>query len=1120
MLGNYIGTDMNGTSALGNTYDGILIMGDNNYIGGYINRKGNIISGNGSYGIRIYDSDSNYVRMNYIGTDVTGTASISNGDINIVIYGGSDYNRIGSTNSTYGNIIAYSPAQGVYLGTNSNRNSIYGNTIHSNGNRGITIASSCTRIWICQNSIYSNNGLGIDLGYDGIPNPNDLGDGDTGANNLQNYPVISSVLLGSSTVINWSLNSSASTDFTIEFFYSSSLDPSGYGEGETYLGSVSTTTDGSGNASGTDTFSTTVPNGYYITATATDSFLNTSEFSAGVVTPTMAVVSDFRTYYQNGNPVIHWETAFESNTVGFNLFKLDKHLNKYIQLNNNLLPGLLHSTQGGIYRFIDPGVSPNSLYKLEEIEASGRRRTYGPFDVKTGMKTYDRILEPIRSKYHRTARPASPEKIRRIQDMRLSKETNQSIIRNQTGTAIKIGVIQNGIYYLDASDIANLMGISQQEVVSMTNDHQLNLTCGGNDIPWHKDTNASGIYFYGEMVESLYSTENIYWLKQEQGKIMEPGAFIKTLPSPFKNTFTETIHIEQDKSPATGLFNDPDADYWLWESIISSHPELGTKRFNVKLDGVAPVSKHAFLTVNLYSVTDTTSPKDHNVKVKLNGRHIGSGTWDGVSSKKLKLSFNQYLLKNGINTIDVSGVLGSGVSYSVFCVDSFDLTYERKGEAANNRLFVRGSDNNIISVSGFTSPEIMVFEVTDPVNPKVIRSATVDRDVSSYRVSFVPSSPDASYITLTKSALMRPSSVVADTSSNLRKRGSGAEYVVITPEELKAASEYLASYRSSRGLSSMVVGVEDIYDEFNHGIPSPVAIREFLNFAYKNWWHKPRYVVLVGKGTFDYRNILGYGDNLIPTLMVSTPNGLFASDSIYGDVIGDDGVPEVAVGRIPVMTSEELNSIINKIRAYERNRSGNTAVMIVDNPDQGGNYTEDSNDLSELLKTTHNVSKIYLSQHNVNEARSLLLNRLKSGANYVNYIGHAGINCLAHEGLLRCEDVCVLSNSNKLPVLTLLTCAAGNFSIPGYDSLTELLLLKRGGGVVAVWSPTGTSLNSYSKVLGEGFFQAVFLGEWRIRLGDAVLNAMRGYSTQNFDRYILAIYNILGDPALELKRSY
>ena len=132
---------------------------------------------------------------------------------------------------------------------------------------------------IISNLIFSNGGLGIDLGNNTVT-ANDAGDGDTGPNNLQNFPeLISASSAGGSTTIEGTLNSTANVAFRLEFFSNKTCDPSGYGEGQTLRGSKNVTTDANGNASFKTTFLVSVPNGYFITATATDARNNTSEFS-------------------------------------------------------------------------------------------------------------------------------------------------------------------------------------------------------------------------------------------------------------------------------------------------------------------------------------------------------------------------------------------------------------------------------------------------------------------------------------------------------------------------------------------------------------------------------------------------------------------------------------------------------------------------------------------------------------------------------------------------------------------------------------------------------------------------------------------------------------------------
>ncbi|MEK6285861.1 MAG: HYR domain-containing protein [Acidobacteriota bacterium] len=260
--GNFIGTDVTGAVGLGNTQHGVNIFNGaaNNRIGGAIVAERNVISGNGFHGVSINASSSNTVQGNFIGTDATGTAALGNA-LNGVIIGATvpitpTNNLIGGTGSGEGNVIAFNALNGVLL---------------------FPPAGSSNPI--LSNAIFSNNGLGIDLGDNGVT-PNDPCDVDTGPNNLQNFPVLTSAFasIGGVTTIEGTLNGTANTTFTIQFFSNSDCDPSGFGEGQTLIGSRTVTTDATCNAS--FKFTTNQPvAGQVFTATATDSAGNTSEFS-------------------------------------------------------------------------------------------------------------------------------------------------------------------------------------------------------------------------------------------------------------------------------------------------------------------------------------------------------------------------------------------------------------------------------------------------------------------------------------------------------------------------------------------------------------------------------------------------------------------------------------------------------------------------------------------------------------------------------------------------------------------------------------------------------------------------------------------------------------------------
>ena len=322
--GNYVGTNATGTAALGN-FVGIDVTTANNTIGGASAGAGNLVSAN-VYGVLLdgAGATSNAVQGNLIGTNAAGSAALGNSFFAVYLFSGASNNLIGGTvagaadrnvisgngegividgTGTRGNLVqgnfigtkadGVNPLGNTYTGIRIERNASNnivggtgadtGNTIAFNGNGGVVVNDSGTGNTISRNSIYANVRLGIDLDND-LVTPNDAGDSDTGPNNLQNFPVLSSAsnLPSGGTEVNGSVNSTPNTTFTLEFFYSPTADSSGFGEGQTYFDTAFMTTDGSGNVSFSFVSGTTVPAGQFVTATSTDPNGNTSEFSRAI----------------------------------------------------------------------------------------------------------------------------------------------------------------------------------------------------------------------------------------------------------------------------------------------------------------------------------------------------------------------------------------------------------------------------------------------------------------------------------------------------------------------------------------------------------------------------------------------------------------------------------------------------------------------------------------------------------------------------------------------------------------------------------------------------------------------------------------------------------------------
>ena len=321
--GNFVGTDITGSVALGNNGSGISTSGAGVTIGGTVAAARNIISANSGFANLSLGSNSSgaTVQGNYIGTDVTGNVALTNpkpgisiqssshtvgglvaGARNIISgntigiqIGGNTTGQVGA-NLIQGNFIGLNQAgsalpntaEGIRIDNstiNPPANNVIGgtaagaaNTIAFNGGPGVFVSSGSADS-IRGNSIFSNAGLGIDLLPSG-PSANDQGDADIGANNRQNFPVLTSLTPAANpTTIVGTLNSTANTTFTIDFYTNTTCDPSGSGEGAQYLASMAVTTAADGNGAINFTLGSPLAAGAIVTATATDPAGNTSEFS-------------------------------------------------------------------------------------------------------------------------------------------------------------------------------------------------------------------------------------------------------------------------------------------------------------------------------------------------------------------------------------------------------------------------------------------------------------------------------------------------------------------------------------------------------------------------------------------------------------------------------------------------------------------------------------------------------------------------------------------------------------------------------------------------------------------------------------------------------------------------
>jgi hypothetical protein len=340
----------------------------------------------------------------------------------------------------------------------------------------------------------------------------------------------------------------------------------------------------------------------------------------------------------------------------------------------------------------------------------------------------------------------------------------------------------------------------------------------------------------------------------------------------------------------------------------------------------------------------------------------------------------------------------------------------------------------------------------------------------------------------------------------------------------------------------MVVDVVDVYDEFNHGIFHPQAIRDFLTHAYQNS-PAPSYVLLVGDGNYDFKDHLGRGEpNYIPPYLIYADiwMGETGTDNRYVCVSGDDELPDMHIGRLPAQTATQASTMVNKTLDYETSlpagdwRKG--VFFLADDPDTPGNpqapnhFWSLSDDVAENhLPPTYSAEKVYYlvpPYTTVNSVKDAIADAFDTGRLFVNYVGHASWTRwggIPHGPFFTNLEVSTLPSSDKTPIVMTMSCSEGYFiypNPPGSDVLScigETMVRTEDRGSVANWSSTSFGTSSGQHYLHTGFYGAVFRGHV-YELGPATnLGKLNLYQHAGGDhRELIDTYMVFGDPALRM----
>lgn len=794
--------------------------------------------------------------------------------------------------------------------------------------------------------------------------------------------------------------------------------------------------------------------------------------------------------------MLTWETAAEVGTIGFYVWEaLDGNPSRLVQPELHPAFGL---PAGGRYVLADPEAAPQATsYLVEEVEDTGLRLWHGPFAVEALTKV-PRTESAIIS----VAAPRSP------MPRPLSRQTASETI-DPDGRA-RLDVQQTGFYRIDLAELSYVMGIASTDLIARAAGDALEIRRDGVRIPWFNAPASTGLILYAQGPGTPSDACSRYVVATGRNVRL----FTETLQasSATADAYRAQVHAETNRIATMSLLTDTEDDFWMWEQLIGGQSNANRKTFT--LMATQPASGQACLTVRLLGGSNTTAPLDHHAKVRVNGSFVGEAIWDGRYRHALSTTFDAALLSNGVNQIEVEGLRPAGVAYTLFYVDALTLDYPRLFSAVDPVSVFSFTNGEAVVLHGWTNQQALVLDITAARAPQRVTGY----EIVNSALTLPGTGIGHTYAIIQPDALAKLTPQAGHLSMNLASPSNRADYLLVYAPGLEDAAERLAAHRRAQGLIVITVKAEEIFQAFGHGKPGPGALRSMLLYAQRHWAQGPRYVLLLGAGTYDYRDVQGYHDNLIPPALISSPGGLFASDAPLADTLNGDGWPDIAIGRIAAANEAEADAAINKIIGYE-NTSGAWAARLValtDNNDAGGDFTNSAARIVSLATGRFATTSIGLGTTGLAAARTAMLGAWQEGIGVLNYIGHGGLDRMAAEGLVLSSDAATLTNGYRAPLVIAMTCVMGRYSVPGYPCLAEHLLLAQAGGASAVLAPVGLSIHAADDDLNAALMQALAAGPGR-RLGDLWLEAVESCRDQGTPVDMMNIYNLLGDPAQEIK---
>ena len=698
---------------------------------------------------------------------------------------------------------------------------------------------------------------------------------------------------------------------------------------------------------------------------------------------------------------------------------------------------------------------------------------------------------------------------------------------------LRVDVDQDGLFVLDYERLTaagmQLDHVNPSSIAMETRGHEIAVLVEGAEDGRFDPTDR--ILFYGQAPDEPYALTSPYYvfLGDTKGKRMSTRDVSPTGTEEYLESFQASVFSEENYFYFPNPPEHELRDHWFYEVFYPGDAYT----YGLDLHAVVTEGGIATLRASLFGASDLAwVDPDHHLQFKLGEVLVEDVWWDGQQFFEVLAQFPAEWLYDGTNFhhLEIVEPGDTGDELDLVYLNWFELTYPARFYAKHGVLNARvefPDEGGRFHASEFDDPGVIALDVLDPLDPVFLTGLTVEEQVDCYSAELGDAGGEHHYLLASEQGLKTPSTLHRIDAADLKSSTPGADLLIVTHGDFIEGIQPLVLQRKAEGLRVAVIDIADVFESFGHGIPTPWAIRDFVEHTMNHWIPPaPSYLLLVGDATLDtmgYLSDLPDNVNFVPTYHLDDElMGQVATDLWFAAILGDDPLPDLFVGRIPADSMDELNAYISKVVAYESfgEPAGWTrrALVVVDD----GFIPEASNvssGFADYLCSNDVFLDDFLSlSWRVDDVIEAIADGFNAGVALAVFFGHGGHSNWTHEGIWRYQHLELLDHDPAYPFLATLTCLNGYFDNPWSDEvLAEGFLTHPKGGAIGVLAPTREVSPSNLEALGRGLVKAIYQSGVRgIGPGAeaARLSLLAEYSMAGT---VAAMSTLFGDPSLRLR---